>query len=271
MRRMSVSELTTYSWSLDEDVYHYSRLGYSAIGIWRAKLEDFGPQRGIQLIQDAGLSVSSLSWIGGFTGSDGIPHDDSVVDGLRTIRLAHELRAACVITHPGGQGGHTAKHARRLFCLALERLLPLAEELNVTLGIEPMHPACAGDCTFLTSLDPAVELIRQMGSPNLKLVWDTYQLWHEGQSLARIASLVDHIGLVQLSDARQPPSFEQDRCRLGAGAGPWHRMLRHLRMAGYAGPWELEIMGDDVASAGYLQVLEDCFTAVTGRAVASSR
>jgi sugar phosphate isomerase/epimerase len=260
---MSMSELTTYSWSFDDDVYHYGRSGYESLGIWRAKLNDFGEERGVQLVQDSGLSVSSLAWIGGFTGSDGGSHDESVADGLRAIRLAFDLQAGCVITHTGGQGGHTAKHARRLVCQALSRLLPLAEELNVTLALEPMHPRCAGEWTFLTSLEDALGLILEMRSRRLKLVWDTYQLWHEANCRTRVLEVLEHVALVQLSDARVPHTPDQERCRLGTGRGDWDRALQHFLSAGYDGWWEVEILGPDVNEAGYPQVLEHSLSAVS--------
>lgn len=263
MRRMSMSEVTTYSWSFDEDVHHYSRWGYSSLGVWRAKLEDFGEERGIQLLQDAGLSVSSLSWIGGFTGSEGVPHADSIADGLRAIRLAHELQAGCLIAHPGAQAGHTVNHARRLVCQALGRLMPLAEELNVVIGLEPMHPKCAGEWTFLTSAQDVMSLIREVASPHLKLVWDTYQLWDAAAQRQQVLAHVDQVALVQLSDARVPHSLDQDRCLLGAGFGDWDLTVREFHQAGYDGWWEVEIRGEEVTSANYDEVLEQCFAVVS--------
>ena len=71
MSLLSISELTTYRWSFEEDVRNYSAAGFRAIGVWRQKLSDFGEERGLALLHDSGLEVSSLLWAGGFTGSDG--------------------------------------------------------------------------------------------------------------------------------------------------------------------------------------------------------
>ena len=88
MARISMNELTTYRWSFEEDVAQYARAGIEALAVWRHKLSDFGDERGIELIAESGLKVSSVLWAGGFTGSDGRSHKESVEDAHEAIRLA---------------------------------------------------------------------------------------------------------------------------------------------------------------------------------------
>ena len=38
MVRMSMNEITTFSWTFDEDVRQYVEAGYEGIGVWRQKL-----------------------------------------------------------------------------------------------------------------------------------------------------------------------------------------------------------------------------------------
>ena len=98
--------------------------------------------------------------------------------------------------------------------------MPLAEELGVVMAIEPMHPGCAGQCTFLNSLDDALSVLAAVDSPFVKMVLDTYHLGQSGDLVARIPEIVSRIALVQLGDAKLPPNGEQNRCRLGAGTIP---------------------------------------------------
>ena len=51
MDRVSISEVTTYRWSFEEDVQNYVGAGISGIGVWRQKLSDFGEEKGVELIQ----------------------------------------------------------------------------------------------------------------------------------------------------------------------------------------------------------------------------
>ena len=50
MLRLSVSELSTFRWSFEEDVLHYHAAGFEAIGIWRPKLSDYGEEKGFELV-----------------------------------------------------------------------------------------------------------------------------------------------------------------------------------------------------------------------------
>ncbi len=71
MALLSMNETTTFRWSFEEDVANYAAAGIPAMGVWRQKLSDFGEDKGIELLAEAGLKVSHLFWAGGFTGSDG--------------------------------------------------------------------------------------------------------------------------------------------------------------------------------------------------------
>src|SRR5580692_4296145 len=128
MARLSMNEMTTYRWSFEEDVARYAAADIGAIGVWRQKLSDFGEDKGVELLAESGLEVSNLLWAGGFTGSDGRSVRDSIDDAAEAIRLAAELRAACLVVYSGSRHGHTHNHARRLVTDALAELLPLATE-----------------------------------------------------------------------------------------------------------------------------------------------
>ncbi|HEY1067253.1 MAG TPA: TIM barrel protein, partial [Pirellulales bacterium] len=151
MTRLSINELTTYRWTFEEDVNSLVAAKIPAVGLWRQKLSDFGEEKAVELIRDSPLDVSCLLWAGGFTGSDGRGFRDAVDDAVEAIRLAGQLEAKCLVVYTGPRGGHTHNHARRLLFEAFKTLIPHAGEHGVCLALEPMHPHCASDWTFLTS------------------------------------------------------------------------------------------------------------------------
>ena len=57
---LSMNEMTTYRWSFEEDVQHYSAAGIEAIGVWRQKLADYGEEKGIELLSETGRGNRSL-------------------------------------------------------------------------------------------------------------------------------------------------------------------------------------------------------------------
>lgn len=256
MARISMNEMTTYRWSFEEDVRLYSQIGFDAIAIWRQKLSDFGEERGVELVSESGLAVSSLMWAGGFTGSDGRSHKESIHDALEALRLAGQLQASCLVVYSGHRAGHTHNHARRLLNNALETLLPVAAELGVDLALEPMHCGCAGEWTFLTEIRDTIELIRAHQSDRLKMVFDTYCFGACDDVLEQLEGLVDHLAVVQLADGRQPPDGEQNRSPLGRGQVPLDRIVDALLRAGYAGYFDIKLMGEEIEIADYEQLLK---------------
>jgi sugar phosphate isomerase/epimerase len=264
MARLSINELTTFRWSFEEDVRCYAATGLEGIGVWRQKLSDYGEERGVDLLAESQLEVSCLLWAGGFTGSDGRTYRDSLEDAIEAVRLAAELRAETLVLYTGGRAGHTRSHARRLFQGALDELLPMAVDCGVTLAIEPMHAGCAGDWTYLTGSREAIDLVRSTGSPHLKLVFDAYHLGHEPELLSRLDEIVPMIGIVQLGDARQPPSGVQNRCLLGSGVLPLPQLVSGLIESGYCGFFDVELLGEDVEHVGYLEVIEASQKAFAG-------
>lgn len=251
MARLSINELTTFRWTFEEDVVQYAAAGVPAIGVWRQKLSDFGEEKAVELLKETGLAVSNLLWAGGFTGSDGRRFRECVDDAADAIRLAHALDAGCVVVYTGPRAGHTHNHARRLTCDALKALLPIAGEFGVSLAFEPMHPGCAADWTFLTSLDETVSLLERFDSPSVGLVLDCYQLGFEPTLLEQIPRLASKIKIVHLGDAKSPPNREPNRVRLGEGVLPLTEVVHALLAAGYQGDFDVKIFGEDLTGVSY--------------------
>ena len=72
----------------------------------------------------------------------------------------------------------------------------------------------------------------------------------------RLPELASRIALVQLGDARRPPQGEQDRCRLGDGEIPLPEIVRRLTRGGYDGFYELELLGEEIESFDYAELLK---------------
>lgn len=258
---LALNEMTTYRWTLEQDIQQYKAAGIPALGVWRRKLSDCGEEKGIELLNASGLNVSSLLWAGGFTGSDGHSFRESMEDAREAIRLAAAMNAGCLVVYTGARAGHTHNHARRLMKGALSELAPLAAEAGVTLAIEPMHPECAAEWTFLTTLEETLALIAAVESPAIKLVYDVYHLCQDGLCLERLAQLVPHLALVQLGDTRIKPSGEQNRCRLGEGTLPLPQVVSTLTAAGYRGFFEVELMGEEIETSNYNELVTHTKTA----------
>lgn len=256
MTLLSMSEITTFRWTFEQDVEHYQQAGFRAIGVWRRKLADWDEDHAIDLLAGSGLAVSNLVWAGGFTGSDGRSPAESIDDAVDALRLAGKIAAGCLVVYPGGRNNHTFRHAGRLLRDALKELLPLAEAAEVPIAVEPMHPACARDWTFLTDLPSVLTLIEEFRTPWLKLAYDTYHFPFESWQRKSLARLAPHIGIVHLGDRCAAPTVDQERCLLGQGKLPLRETVATLKNAGYTGAFDVKLLGPEIEVCDYWTILE---------------
>lgn len=256
MTTLAISQLSTLRWSFEEDVHGYATRGFSGIGVWRPKLEDFGMDRAVELIAESSLSVTSLSWAGGFTGSDGRAFEDAVADAMCAIRDAANLRAETLIVLAGGRNNHIRNHARRTLIEALQEIVGVAEEFGVRLAIEPIHPGCGDEWSFVNDLRSTLDIVETIASTHLGLVLDTYHVGMDDDVLRWLPEVIDHLALVQLGDARHSPLGEMNRCLLGEGCVPLATILQTLTEHRYRGPIEVEVLGEDVELVPYNEMLD---------------
>lgn len=252
-RRISVSQLSTFRWSFDEDVLRFAGYGFGSLGIWRRKLEDFGTAESLDMLYEHKMSVSSVHWAGGFTG-DGTSLKDAIDDAILAIQLASRVDAGCLILHPGSRNGHTNSHAKRLLETALNELMPAAADYGVQLALEPMFFKAADRWTFFRRFDETLEFLEQFPSRYLGLILDLFAIGFDSNVLKSLPTFVDRISLVQLADRRH--ENPEVRLSLGQGDAPVAHWLAELQKCGYAGQYELEVHGQVKDELEYFELLD---------------
>lgn len=256
MNTVAISQLSTLRWSIEEDAKAYSQRGFGGIGIFRPKLEDFGLDRTIELLAECSLSTTSLSWVGGFTGSDGRKFQDAVEDAKCAVRDAANLQADTLIVLAGGRNNHIRKHAHRTLCEALHEISMVAEDFGVRLSIEPIHPGCGDEWSFVNDLQSTLDIIEEVDSEQLGIVLDTYHVGMDEEVVGWLPDVIPHLHLVQLGDAKHSPLGEMNRCLLGEGCVPLTEIFDMLRAHHYGGPFEVELIGEDVEEVSYEDLLD---------------
>ena len=239
--RISVNQLTTLRSTVDEDLKSYAAMSIAGIGLSCRTLYDTLPNQLIQDIRQSGLQVSSLGWIGAFTGFNGHPRCQAVQEAKQTIKLAARLGCRVVTVLSGPQAGHITSHARRLLVESLQTLLPLAESCGVDLALMPMHPKFEDQWSFLTTLAEVQAIIKQVGHRRLGLCFSTYHSCHESGLVDRLASLARDIKLVQVADWAREPRCANSRAMPGEGILRLPEMIQALEQAGYRGWYELDV------------------------------
>lgn len=105
----------------------------------------------------------------------------------------------------------------------------LAEEAGVTLYLEPLNISTDHPGNFLRDTQTAAELVRLIGSPRLKVLYDIYHMQlNEGRLCDTIRQYADTFGHVHAADApgRREP---------GTGEIAFPRVYKALEAAGYTG------------------------------------
>ena len=126
---------------------------------------------------------------------------------------------AGITSHPG---------ARETFLGNLDFAAAMAEPLSINLLIEPMNQ-CTVPGYFLTSLNQATSLLRDLNRPIVKLMFDTFHLYSEHFSLGQLyENSADFIGHIQFSSVpnRQAPHL---------GRIDYAALIQHIRLLGYSG------------------------------------
>jgi sugar phosphate isomerase/epimerase len=256
MKKIAISQLTTLRWNLQQDIEAAVGRGIGGLGLWRPKVDDFGVESTAESMFSSGLRASSLSWVGGFTGSDGRRFSDAVDDAIDAIQQADALGAETLIVLTGGRNNHIRRHLHKTICQALVEINAVALSHGVALAIEPFHPGCGDEWSFLHDIRATLDIVAAVGSDNIGLVLDTYHLGMDEDVLTWLPDVIAYLELVQVGDSRHCPLGEMNRCLLGEGQVPIPEILETLASGGYDRWLEIEVLGQDVEPLTYDTVLD---------------
>ncbi len=258
MERWSISEFSTIRWSLQQEIEKYSQLGFGQIGLWHQKLDDYEIESTEDWLFESQIGVSSLSWLGGFTGCDGISHQDAIKISKEKIRLAARLGANTVIFHPGARNGHTQRHAERLLYSALDELVPCAIDFGIKLVLEPMDQPFQSNWSIFPRWENTIKLIQNYPENCLGIVLDLFHVGFNAAIFEKLDELVERLFLVQVADrsfGQIGIANEENRRIVGQGDIPLLEWIQKFESVGYQGNYEIEYHGPEFEFADYESVL----------------
>jgi len=136
------------------------------------------------MIKELGLEISLVSSHGFARGPVNPVNHDFVIEKLREgIDLAVQVGCNKVITFTGMREAGINDEASATNCIdCWKRVIPYAEQKKVFLCLEHLnsrdntHPMKGHPGYFGDNVDFCVELIKRVGSPNMKLLFDIYHV-----------------------------------------------------------------------------------------------
>jgi sugar phosphate isomerase/epimerase len=258
LRRLSLNQRTTASWSLPEAIEGCVEAGLGAIGIWREQLAEVGLDEACRLVAESGLRVSSLCRGGFFTNP--AEAETAEAQNREAIDEAAALNAATLVLVPGGlpPGDRDLEGARNRAARAIERLVPYAHEHGVRLGIEPMNPIYAADRGVISTLAQALDIAERFEPEDVAVVVDTFHLWWEPGIAQQVERAGERIASYQICDWITPLPADSLLARgmMGDGHIDFPAFSRAVAKAGYHGDVEVEIFNADIWAAPPASVVE---------------
>ncbi len=247
--RVSLSAISSFTWTLDEDLAFYERAGITAIGASLAKLEDAGIELGARRLRDAGVRVSNLIGIGKFQLD--VPEQwPSQQDRVRAaLDAAEAVGAECMILTTGPARQLPWEAAAVALGQALAPVIEDAHARGIPFGLEHTN-SLRVDVGFIHSLHDCVDVARQLG---IGVCVETNACWAERALGDTIRDGVDTFRIVQVSDYAIGTLSTPNRRVPGDGDIPFDRILGQVLAAGYDGCFDLELIGPKIDEEGYEQ------------------
>ncbi|QKG21843.1 sugar phosphate isomerase/epimerase family protein [Actinomadura verrucosospora] len=246
MTRFSLNQWTTRHWAVPDLLAGCASAGVTGVGLWREPVADYGLARTAKLVQDHGLTVTSLCR-GGF-----FQNPDALDDNRRAIEEAAALGTPVLCLVSGGlpDGSRDLDGARARVADLLAELAPYAGEHGVQLALEPLHPMYCSDRCVVSTLAQALDMAAPFPAAQVGVMVDTYHLWWDPDvwdGIAR-AGAEGRISLFQVADwvTPLPEGVLTGRGMLGDGRIELRRFREAVDATGYAGPIEVEIFNDEL-------------------------
>jgi sugar phosphate isomerase/epimerase len=257
--RVSMSQISSWGWTLDEDLAFYEQHRIDNVGIAFRKLEAGGdPLAAARRVVESGLRITNLLAPGPFTLDQ--PDAWSAQHERMGVILdtALILRPEVVVFTTGPAGQLSWERAADAFDEVMRTVVAEATREELTLAIEHTN-SLRTDVGFVHTLRDAIELAWRVGTG---VCLEVNACWAERHLAGTIAAGIDAIALVQLSDYLIGTHTTPERVVPGDGHIPLARIVRDLLDAGYEGVFDIEVIGARIEDEGYEVALPRAIEAV---------
>lgn len=241
--RLSLNQITTEKWNLEQAIEGSIRAEIPYIGIWRHKLKEIGLVKAKQLVRDSGIKVSSLCRGGMFPYGSANEWKEKIEDNRRGIEEAAELGTDVLVLVCGPSANKDIAAARQQVEDGIAEILPYAKSCGVKLGIEPLHPMYAAERSVISSLGQANDMAEKIASDHVGVIVDVYHVWWDPYLYREIERAKGNILGYHVSDWTVPTTdLLMSRGMMGDGVIELKKIRQAVEASGYTeGPIEVEI------------------------------
>jgi len=242
-----VSAVSSWRWSLDEDLRYWADAGIDHVVLSLRKLEQAGVTDAVRRVRAAGLRVAAVGELGWWALDEPRTWPAQQDRLRRAVDAAAATGAPTLVLTSGPPGRLAWDDALDAFASALDPVRADAAAQGVVLALENTGPLRL-DLSFVTTLADTVDAARALA---IRVCVEVNSCFAERGLPATIRAGADTLAHVQLSDFVVGSLSTPDRAVPGDGDIPLERIVGSLLDAGYAGPFELELVGPRIDAEGY--------------------
>lgn len=247
--RISVSQISSYNWTLEQDLAYLKEEDIPGIGVMYPKIAD-DPDGALAALRASGLACSCVtaSARGNLLDPPG-EHESPALYALQpSIDFAAAIRGVpCYFTSGPTPERMPTDEAFDLLVAAMPPVIDYARQRGVYLAIEHNNTATRYN-GFVHTLRDAIELSQATG---LGICLEIQNCWTERHLEEMFRENMDRFAVVQVSDYRTGEPSLLNRRVLGDGSIPLEWMLGLLLDAGFKGWFEIETLGPAIEAEGY--------------------
>jgi sugar phosphate isomerase/epimerase len=249
--KFSVSEITTFHQTFDEDLASYADAGVEGIGIWEFKLPEDDDAESVAKLKASGLTATTM--IPGTLSIYPVPFPGPQDPAERTAEMCAAIRRFApfepevVLVLPGAPPAEVdPDEARRVIVEGFRQAARVAAEHGLTLGMEPLHRTVYGTWTTVFSIPETIALIDEIGESNVQVLFDVYHLHDTDNVLADTVEYGSRISpSVHICDWRAETRNDFDRVLPGDGIIDLPGIFGALDVSAHPRWVDLEIFSDD--------------------------
>lgn len=140
-------------------------------------------------------------------------HDRIMAQFKENIAIAKQLGCPSVVALTGQERSDVSREKQTGYVVdCLKRLAPIAEAENITIVLEALNLLVNHAGYFLSTTDHAMEIMQEVDSPRVKMLFDIYhQQITEGNVIRNFTKNIDRIGHFHVGDnpgRKQPGTGE---------------------------------------------------------------
>lgn len=245
--RLSVSAVSSWRATFAEDLAMWRRLGVDHVGLSLRKCEEVGLDVAAREARAAELRVSNVVECGWCDLDDPATWPAYRERLLAAIDMMSVVGAPVLVLTTGPAGSLDWDGAAHALGEVLAPVIAAAAGASVRVAIENTSPMRL-DLSFATTLRDTIDLADRL---DVTACLELNSCWAERGFDATVAGAVGRIAHVQCSDARLGSLSTPDRLVPGDGDIPLARRVGALLRAGYAGAFEIEMVGPRIEAEGY--------------------